>query len=83
MRYIFAEISDNTRTQHDQLRSSSLVIIFSRQIYHVRGKLYHSYWLYVEKEVNMDVADRTIGGAVVRDQLAEGCQKLFQEFLEE
>jgi hypothetical protein len=37
----------------------------------------------VEKEVNMDVADRTIGGAVVRDQLAEGCQKLFQEFLEE
>ncbi|CAB4000087.1 zygotic DNA replication licensing factor mcm6-B-like, partial [Paramuricea clavata] len=31
----------------------------------------------------MDVADRTTGGAHLRDQLAERCQKLFQEFLED
>lgn len=31
----------------------------------------------------MDVADRTTGGAHLRDQLADRCQKLFQEFLEE
>ncbi|XP_029182827.1 DNA replication licensing factor MCM6-like [Acropora millepora] len=31
----------------------------------------------------MDVADRTTGVAHVRDDLAERCQKLFQDFLEE
>ncbi|PFX32462.1 Zygotic DNA replication licensing factor mcm6-B [Stylophora pistillata] len=31
----------------------------------------------------MDVADRTTGTAHVRDDLAERCQKLFQDFLEE
>ena len=31
----------------------------------------------------MDVADRTTGGTHLRDQLADRCQKLFQEFLEE
>lgn len=31
----------------------------------------------------MDVADRAIGGARVKDELAERCQKLFQDFLEE
>lgn len=31
----------------------------------------------------MDVADRTTGAAHVRDDLAERCQKLFQDFLEE
>lgn len=31
----------------------------------------------------MDVTDRATGGVRLRDQLAEQCQKLFQEFLEE
>ena len=31
----------------------------------------------------MDVADRTTGTSHVRDDLAERCQKLFQDFLEE
>eukprot|EP00794_Sanderia_malayensis_P003738 gene3738-4260_t len=31
----------------------------------------------------MDVADRTVGGAIIKDELAERCQKLFQDFLEE
>ncbi|XP_048579997.1 zygotic DNA replication licensing factor mcm6-A [Nematostella vectensis] len=31
----------------------------------------------------MDVADRTTGTANVRDELADRCQKLFQDFLEE
>lgn len=33
--------------------------------------------------IGMDVADRAIGGARVKDELAERCQKLFQDFLEE
>ena len=31
----------------------------------------------------MDVADPTIGIPRVKDELAERCQKLFQDFLEE
>ena len=31
----------------------------------------------------MDVADRTVGVAKIRDELAERCQKLFRDFLEE
>ena len=33
--------------------------------------------------MRMDVPDRTIGIAKVRDELAERCQKLFHDFLEE
>lgn len=35
------------------------------------------------RQVNMDVADRSSGTVTVRDELAERCQKLFQDFLEE
>ena len=31
----------------------------------------------------MDVADATVGIPKVKDELAERCQKLFQDFLEE
>lgn len=50
----------------------SLLENISRQIF-----------IWVNLPNKMDVADRTTGVAHVRDDLAEQCQKLFQDFLEE